>query len=171
MWYALRTAPQREHKARDLLGRVGIEAVVPTELRYLRRTGNRKKVERAYPLVVGYVLVKSPGIYMPWHLVFTPRTAPYIKAVVSFDGRPAPIDDATVQRLVAMSSAAVPYASSVNTRRASFSRGERVAVVSGPLKGLEAKIEDISQCRAHIVVSMFGKPHRVSLDLSDVSAA
>lgn len=172
MWYALRTAPQREHKAKHLLTERGIEAVVPTERRFFRRTRTRhKSQERTYPLVVGYVLIRADGGYVPWHLIFTAQTAPYIKAIVGFGGRPAPIDDEPVNRLVLMSSSGVPYQNSVNTRRASFSPGDPVQVTDGPFRGLEAKIEDISGCRAQIVVSMFGKQHSVGLDLANLTAA
>lgn len=172
MWYALRTAPQREQKAKALLRGNGFEAVVPTEVRFLRTTRTRHKAqERTYPLAVGYVLLKSPGMYVPWHQVFDASTKPYVKAIVGFGGRPAPIADEPVESFIAKGMDPVPYQSSVNTRTASFRKGDKVAVAYGPLSGLDATIEDITECRATIVLRMLGKSHPVALELSNLRAA
>lgn len=171
MWFALRTAPQREHKAKFLLGQRGLDVEVPTERRFLRRRGNFKGGERFYPMVIGYVLVRARDGALPWHLVFNDETKPYIKAVVGVSGLPAPIEDGAIERLRAMSCNGVPYESSINTRRASFSVGDAVVITKGPLRGIEAKIEDISECRASIVVEMLGKRHAIGVELSSVSAA
>lgn len=171
MWYALRTAPQREQKAKFLLRNRGFEAVVPTEVRFIRRRGNYRAAEKSYPLAVGYVLLKSPGIYVPWHEVFDAGTKPYIKAIVGFGGRPAPIADEPVESFISRSVEPIPYQSSVNTRTASFRAGDSVHVAYGPLRGLDATIEDITECRATIVLRMLGKSHPVALELSNLRAA
>jgi len=170
MWYALRTAPQRENKAKALLTERGFEAAVPTERRFLRRSRGRK-IERTYPMVVGYVLVRACERDMPWNRIFDSASKPYIKSVVGCAGQPALIADEPVARLVGMSSSAIPYQSSVNTRRASFQPGDPVQISDGPFRGHEAKIEDISECKAQIVVTLLGKSHTIGVDLGALTAA
>lgn len=61
-WYALRVKPQAEYVVSYLLLKAGVEAFVPTETRYRRRTRYvAQKAEFAYPQIPGLVFAGFPG--------------------------------------------------------------------------------------------------------------
>lgn len=61
-WYALRVRPQAEYVVSHLLLKAGVEAFVPTETRFRRRTRYvAQKAEFAYPQIPGLVFAGFPG--------------------------------------------------------------------------------------------------------------
>lgn len=61
-WFALRVRPQAEYVVSFLLLQAGVDAFVPTETRYRRRTRYAKqKAEFAYPQIPGLVFAGFPG--------------------------------------------------------------------------------------------------------------
>lgn len=61
-WFALRVKPQAEYVVSHLLLNAGVEAFVPTETRFRRRTRYAaQKAEFAYPQVPGLVFAGFPG--------------------------------------------------------------------------------------------------------------
>lgn len=61
-WYALRVRPQAEYVVSYLLLKAGVEAFVPTETRFRRRTRYAaQKAEFAYPQIPGLVFAGFPG--------------------------------------------------------------------------------------------------------------
>ena len=72
-WYALRVRPQAEYVVSYLLLKGGVEAFVPTETRFRRRTRYAaQKAEFAYPLIPGLIFAGFPGEPAWYYLLRNP---------------------------------------------------------------------------------------------------
>lgn len=164
-WYAFRTVPQKERAAQGILAsRFDLATLLPLETRFIRaRRRNATKKEKSYPALVGYVLADLPHD-APWHRILN---IDCIISVVGFDGRPAPLNTASVERLSRVNS----ITSSVPNRRKSFAKGDTVCAISGPLHGMESKIEDIRGCRARVIVELLGSRREIDIPLDQLQAA
>ncbi len=163
-WYAFRTVPQRERTAAEILAsRFDLATMLPLETRFIRRSDGTKKKEKSYPALVGYVLADLPHD-APWYRILN---LDCIISVVGFDGRPAPLNTASVERLSRVNH----ITSSVPNRRKSFQKGDHVCATSGPLYGMETRIEDIRGCRARVIVELLGSRREVEIHLSQLQAA
>lgn len=90
-WFALRTMPQRDWHVRKVLIHRGLEAYIKTE----RKFGAWIKGERSEKegtAAPGYVFAGLSGVN-PWALT---RDCHMIKSVVSYQGRPAMLDPASL---------------------------------------------------------------------------
>jgi transcription antitermination factor NusG len=124
-WYAVYTNARHEKKVSAYLDGRSVECYLPS-YKTVRRWQDRKK-EVDLPLFPGYVFVK---------IAFRSRlqviTAPGVVQIVSFDGKPAPINETEIEHLRQAHSQSArfephPY----------LKVGRRVRVHSGPLSGLE----------------------------------
>lgn len=166
-WFAFRVEPQKEKAAEQILKRRGFTAFVPTEARYRRRSRRHKKaVVQSYPMLLGYVLMRFDGP-VPWHEIFRLKM---IYAVVGINGKPARLPNTAIDRLVALSNAAIPYRSSVNTRR-SVQVGETVRIAEGPFRDIVVKVENIVDGKAMVVLGLFNADQQVAVSVDSLEAA
>ncbi len=167
-WYAIHTyagyenAVQRNLKQR--IESLGMEdrifnVVVPTEKK-VKVKGNKRVVEeeKIYP---GYILVDMVVTDDSWYVV---RNTPRVTGFVGSGVFPVPLSKAEVDELFRR----------MNTDTAQHTIDldvdDVVAIVDGPFKDLEGKVNEIDQNRGKIkvLVSMFGRETPVELDFLQV---
>lgn len=176
MWYAIRTSPQREFALAGrhdedgvwvpgLLERRGYTAFLPTEVKMKRISRHAKRMTPvSYPLFTGYVFVRAPFSFL--HLL----AERHVQGVVGFDGQPAPIADAEIARLAAMSGNVVPHRKSVNPHVA-LRVGERAEITAGPFTGQVVAIAGLHGSKARIFVNLFGSRKEAEIATEHLTAA
>lgn len=144
-WFAIWTRNQCEPKVRHLLSAKGLEVFVPSVHQASRRRDRRVILDR--PLLPGYALarfVPSHAVYM--HVMNT-------DGVVRILGErwdrlwPVPEDQVdAIRRIVATAQNAgpVPW----------LRFGDRVRIVTGPLHGIEGRVQHWRSGKARFVVSI-----------------
>ncbi len=127
-WYALKTKPRAEKKVNERLQEINITTYLPLT-KELRQWSDRKKwVEE--PLFRGYILVWT-----------TPNE--FIKSLeqdgavsfVRFGGKPAVISEEQVDMISKILNNELRYEVTNET----FAEGDKVEVISGPLKGTKGE--------------------------------
>lgn len=167
IWYAFRVPPQKEFVAQTILTRRGFTAVVPSEVRFLRRSrSSRKTRERTSPLLHGYVLIPFEG-EPQWHHLFN---LGIIQSVVGFGGVPAQIRPDAIDAILKLSRIPVPHRSSVNTRR-SLAIGDCATLNGRGFQNYPVRVEEIKGEAAKVMLEMFGATREVFVSLSELEAA
>lgn len=156
-WYALYTAPRHEKRLAEQIQQQGVDCFLPL-YRSVRRWKDRRK-ELALVLFPGYVFVR---------MVFQHRLRvlqlPGAVRLVTFNGQPATLPDAEIERLQRHISASGnlephPY----------LSVGRRIRLRSGPLKGLEGIIlRTDDRCRIVLSIHLIMRSVAVEVDNADV---
>jgi len=173
-WYAIRTYVGYEPRVKAALQQTIRERgqdttfgaiIIPTEQAVDVAYGKKQAGERQ--LLPGHMLVE---------MVFnedTRRLVLSIPHVLGFigesDARPTPIPARKVQEITRRVEARVA-ASHLQSR---LGVGEKIKVVEGPLCDFTGTVEAVSpeRSRVRVVVSVFGRPVPVDLDLVQVEAA
>lgn len=198
-WYCFRTAPRGEQYAERQLRARGYQVYLPKEERAIKirkrsartkKAADRRDQYREYPQMVGYILVGFPGPVnwremldnwnetTVWHINGEDRPVSVthgcghlLKSVIGFDGRPAAIDGAAIEKLRATEAANMPYLSAYSGRR-SIQEGEYVRICDGAWSGWQGRVEDISQQgMASIIVTLFGRQVYRHEPLANLDAA
>lgn len=167
-WYAFRVTPQKEFATVDVLKRRGVQATVPYEVKFLRRHGSqKKKLEKAYPLLVGYVLADLPGP----HAIYPVMNLSYlIKSVVGFSGVPAVLNQFQVERMLKQSGQQIANRRSVNTRK-SLAIGDDATLNGHGFAAYPVRVEAIKGEKAMVLIEMFGTARQVEVRLETLAAA
>jgi transcription termination/antitermination protein NusG len=150
-WYALRVRAQCELRVREGLEALGIENYCPTYARDAKRTGRRIE----HPYFPGYVFAR---------FVFAERR-PVIRIaqvvdVLGFGGHALAIPDQEIDAVKAVLEA------KVNAVPAdAYKLGDRVAVRSGPLAGLEGFVVHLKNAtRLVVTVGMLNRAISAEVD-------
>lgn len=125
-WFIFYLRPRSEKLVYKLLRSLSYEVFFPT-VRSLRVWKNRQKKRITLPLFPNYLFV-----YTYAHELYNIRCQPRVATCVSSDGKPATIssqDIAGVKRMLGMDKTI--------TVETTFTKGEPVRIVSGPLAGYE----------------------------------
>lgn len=173
-WYILKVQVNRENSICDALERRvkmhGLEAqfgdiLVPTEdVKEFTKTGKQRIVKRKlYP---GYIVVHMAINDDTWFIV---RETPGIGDFTGSAGKPAPLDDAEVERILRLSRPAeVDEKDGAHVVKNSFpfKVGDQVRVNEGNFQSLEGGVETIDESNGRITVmlNMFGRQTPVQLD-------
>ena len=182
IWYAIRTAPQREltlagrHDENGvwlpgLLEKRGYQVFCPTEVKF-RKTilkGRRVSIPKLYPMFLGYCFV---GGKFSWLELMAEN---HVQGVVGFpdehgNRRPAPISESEMDKLRAMSGGLVPHRRSVNTHRA-FRVGESAAIAVGPFAHQIVTIANLHGSKARVFLNLFNVTREVEVDLDVLDVA
>ena len=182
-WYAVRTHPQREFTLAGrpdpdgvwlpgVLEKKGYDQVFcPSETKAIKtiKKGRRAFIPKLYPLFTGYIFV---GGSFSWLELMA---EPHITGVVGFpdrygERRPAPISEAEMAKLRAMSGALVPHKRSVNPHRA-LRVGELAEIAVGPFQGQIVKIEGLHGRKAKVFMNLFNMRKEVEVDVANLEAA
>lgn len=149
----------------DIMARRGLTAHVPYEVKHYRRYGQKKRTERKYPVLTGYVLLPTIG-EPPWSRIFA---LDVVKSVVGFAGVPAPIPDKAIRGLFQLAAQNVPTTRSLNK---GFRAGDRAIVKCGPLADLVVKVEAVKGERARVLLGLLGSEDRaIDVPVSVLEAA
>lgn len=158
-WYALYTKPRKERQVETTLRGQGIETYLPTVQRKVRR---RDRPDR--------VVFFPCYLFARIDLDVVPRSSidwmPGIRRIVGAGGQPAVVPEEIVEtirnRLETIKE--VGYGG--------LKKGDRVRIVSGPLRDLEAVFDrPISPAnRVRILLHVVGRMTPVDIDYSDIKS-
>lgn len=168
-WYAIHTyagyenAVQRNLKQRiESLGMQDriFDVIVPTEKNIKIKGGKRVEVEeKIYP---GYVLVDMIVTDDSWYVV---RNTPRVTGFVGAGVNPVPVSESEINMLLGRMKKDDGAKHDID-----LEIGETVAIVDGPFKDLEGRVNNVDRERGkiNVLVSMFGRETPVELDFLQV---
>ena len=169
-WYILKVAFNREDSIREALAkRIALspfkdefgEILIPTEdVVEFTRAGKRRVVKRKlYP---GYLMIQMNVHDDTWFLV---RETPGIGDFTGSGGKPTPMDDIEVERILKV---VHPGEEEEQTLKTSipFRHGDRVRVKEGYFQNLEGEVDKVDEAngRITVIISIFGRSTPVELD-------
>lgn len=152
-WYALYTKPKKEYHVDTFLQGEGIETYLPTIARRVRRRDrpNRLVFFPCY-LFARLDLARTPRSSIDW--------MPGVQRIVGFGGEPAVVPDEMVDlvRERLNNCKEIAYGQ--------FRKGDRVRIVSGPLRDLEALFDSPLSAadRVCVLLDVMGRLTPVVLD-------
>lgn len=156
-WYALRTRARAEKAVASDVQRHGIETFLPTVTRWSRWRDRRKLV--VFPLFPGYCFTRLRQADRAEVL-----RCPLVAGIVSFCGRPAPVDAEEIESLRRMVASQVECDPCPLIRR-----GDRVIVERGPLRGVVGRlVRHGRRARLELSVELIGSAVSVEVDVDDV---
>ncbi len=169
-WYILKVQFNREDTIRESLEkRIRLsslassfgEILVPTEdVVEFTRAGKRRVVKRKlYP---GYLVIRMIINDDTWFLV---RETSGVGDFTGSGGKPTPMSDADVERILKM---AYPDADEEQVPKTTipFRPGDRIRVKEGNFQSLEGDVDRIDEAngRVTVIISIFGRSTPVELD-------
>jgi transcription antitermination factor NusG len=137
-WHALYVKSRSEKKTAVALQSKNIEAYVPL-VKTMRQWSDRKKMVE-FPLLNGYVFVK---IAMHQQELVTQTRG--VVAFVKSEGRVAIIREIEIERLKQLIELGYQLESSPINRQ--YKEGDRIRIISGPLKNLEGFVKQTKESR------------------------
>lgn len=137
------------------------EILVPTEEVVEIKKGAKVATERRF--FPGYMMIKMELTDDAWHLV---QSHPKVSTFLGGKGKPTPITEAEVQRIVAQ----VKEGMEKPKNTVHFEIGEQVRVCDGPFSTFSGLVEevDVERDRLKVSVSIFGRATPVELEYSQV---
>ncbi len=166
-WYILKVQSNREESIKDgLIRRVKIagldryfgEVFIPTEMVTEFKNGKKRIVKRKlYP---GYIMVQMAVNDESWFLV---RDTPGIGDFTGAGGRPAPMPDSEVNRLINKPEEKTEEAPKL---KIAFKVGDRVKINEGTFENFEGEVNNIDQAngRVTVMINIFGRSTPVELE-------
>ena len=157
-WYALYTKSRHERKVTDELEKKGITAYLPL-IRTLRQWSDRKK-KVEIPLISSYVFVNVNN--KEYYDVLSIYGA---VCYVTFEGKAAPIRASQIEVL----KKAVDGNMSVERVDKCLKKGQKVKIISGPLKGCTGEYVKTKK-KSNFVINMdnVGLIFKVEINADDV---
>lgn len=125
-WHVFYLRPRTESLACRTLTNLNYEVFCPV-IQSIRIWKNRQKKKIKFPLFPNYLFV-----YTHAHELYSIKCLPQVVSCVTFGGKPSTISDREIEGIRRM--LGLGCAITVETK---FSKGERVRITSGPLKGNE----------------------------------
>ena len=156
-WYCVHTHPRKEAAVADFLrSRLGLEVYFPRLEQ--QRTIRRVRCTVTGPLFPRYCFCRFDLA----HAYRAVRHAVDVAAVVSFGGRPALVPDELIADLKGWAGEAV----NLIRLRPALRAGDRVAIVRGAMRGLEAVVggELNDQERIAVILALLEREVHVTID-------
>ena len=149
---------EQRKKLMDALDEIS-QVVVPTEEEVEVRSGQRRTV--AKKILPSYVLVQMKISDQSWNIV---RNTPGVTGFVGSGGKPAPLQEKEVERILKQMTAETPKV------KVSFKVGQSVRVSDGPFTDFVGTVDEISAAKGKVKVllSLFGRDTPVELDFLQV---
>ena len=156
-----------ERNIAERIARSGMQSkfgriLVPTEEVVEMKNGQRKTTERR--LFPGYVFVEMVMDDDTWHLI--KHTSKVTGFVGGAKNRPAPISEDEVQKIVNQ----MQEGTDKPRHKVEFMVGEMVRVKEGPFTDFNGSVEDVSdeKGRVRVSVMIFGRSTPVELEFSQI---
>ncbi|HEV2770183.1 MAG TPA: transcription termination/antitermination protein NusG [Solirubrobacteraceae bacterium] len=167
-WYVVNTYSGHENKVKQNLEhrvtslgqkRHVRQVVVPTESQSEMKDGQKVMVEKR--TMPGYVLVNMDLNEDSWGVV---KGTPGVTGFVGASNEPVPLTQPEVDRLLHREVAVR------ERKKATFSIGESVKVISGPLSDFSGEISEINEdaSKLKVLVSIFGRETPVEVGFDQV---
>jgi len=156
-WFAVWTRSRHESAVRQQLVAKGIEAFLPTVTRWSRWKDRKKRID--WPLFPGYCFARfGSGETLPV------LTCTGVVSLVSFEGRPAPIDEHEIESVRTLVESELRF-----DPCPLVAEGSLVEVVCGPLRGVMGRlVRKGSHARLVLSVGLIGQGVTVEVDAADV---
>ena len=160
-WFALDVQPHHENVIRTILENKGYEVLLP--LYASRRVWSDRIKILQLPLFPGYLFCR----FDPSQTTAPVVTTPGVKRIVSFGGRPAPVDEAEIDSVRAI------VHSTLATQPWPYLReGALVRITSGALKDLEGiLVKTKGQDQLVVSISLLQRSIAVAIDRAQVCPA
>jgi transcriptional antiterminator RfaH len=156
-WYAIHTKPRQEALAAEHLNRQEFEIYLP-RIKQARRHRQRWR-DQIEPLFPRYLFIR---LDLDKDNIAPIRSTRGVAKLVSFSGLPATVPDPLID---ALTKAADPDTALLHPEADLLEAGTTVAIVNGPLAGLEAifKAHD-GEARSIILLELLGKTQQLTID-------
>ncbi len=160
-WYLLKTKPRLEETTHTVLTQRGIEVYLP---QLLNRSKPRRELKPT-PLFPGYLFFRLEANSNYWAYL---RWATGVSYVLHDDSGPLVVPAELVETIRQRQTQNYQHVYEAASRP--FEAGEKLKIVNGPLKGLEAVFEGrLSPAgRCHVLIEMLGQLARVQLKKDDL---
>lgn len=166
IWYALRTAPQKEYTAQMLLDRRGIRTFLPVETKW-KRVSRHKKEPISCPSYPRYLFVGAEKQF-PWHDVLRMKGLP-VTGVVTVNGLPAPIAPSAIEKLAKLSGNC--FRTRETRVNKSFVPGDMVRVPETYFEDWSIPLISIKGKMADVLIDMLGEKRVVQVPVDRLEAA
>ncbi len=166
-WYIIHTYSGYEERVKRNLeqrikymdaGNKVFQIVIPTEDEIEIKDGQRRTVtKRVFP---GYILVQMALDDESWNVV---RNTPGVTGFVGSGGKPTPLREEEVNRILKMSESAPRV-------KVGFSKGQSVRIVDGPFIDFVGVVDEINmeKGKVKVLLTLFGRETPVELDFLQV---
>ena len=159
-WFAAYTSPRHEKHVSRQMARRGIQNFLPL-YKSIRRWKDRRK-ELELPIFPGYLFVR-----MALRERVSVLQVPGVVQLVSFQGRPAPLDDSEIEMLQRQSTQ-----SGRLQPHPFLTVGRRVRVTNGPMTGMVGILaRQKDKVRVVISIELIQRAVAVEVDLTDIEPA
>ncbi len=169
-WYIVNTLSGYEHKVAKLIKdhaeKKGYaekfeEIVVPVE--NVTEVKKGKKVTSEKKIFPGYIMIKMELDDASWNLV---KNIPRVAGFLGGSGKPAPIPEREVQRLMQQ----VQEGSVAKDVELTFDVAEQIKIIEGPFQTFTGVVDevDLAKKKLKVSVSIFGRPTPVELEFNQV---
>lgn len=156
-WYAIWTRSRHEKVVREQLERKAIDVFLPTIGRWSRWKDRKKKID--WPLFPGYCFARFDARDR-----LSVLTCDGVVQIVGVDGIPSPIPPVEVESIRQLVESELSYDPCPLVKE-----GDRVKVVSGPLKGVVGRlVRKGAHARLVLSVDLIGQAVSVEVDAADV---
>ena len=167
-WYVTHTYSGHEERVKknlhERIKTLGLEndigrVEVPTEEEVEVKNGQRRSVRKK--ILPGYVIVQMKMNDQNWQVV---RNTPGVTGFVGTAGKPTPLRDEEVDRIITQMEAEAPRV------KVGFRQGQSVRVVDGPFIDFIGQVDEINteKGKVKVFLSLFGRETPVELDFLQV---
>jgi transcriptional antiterminator RfaH len=166
-WYVAETEHRRESVADENLSLQAFETYHPVHT-FCRVTRGRR-VEVKESIFPGYLFVRFDLAHDRWEVINGTRGIKRRNGtgLLGAGERPLPLADGVVDVLRARDARGF-FGDVLEVMRLVVKAGEQARVLSGPFSSCIGECEWSTKERVGLLLSMFGRPHRVTLDASQV---
>lgn len=162
-WYLVQCKPREAFRAQEHLANQGYEAFLPVLRREVVRRGRREVVTE--PLFPHYLFVLLSDVADNWAPL---RSTRGVSRVVRFGELPLAVPEGLVAALRVRQTEGGRGQDDANVERL-LQVGDRVAIVDGPLAGLEAVCAEADgERRVVLLLTLLHQVQRVSVDITQV---
>lgn len=167
-WFVARTNPRCEDRALATLGAAGFDAFLPKGKREIIHHRTKAKIERTFPLMVGYVFLAMPTLLGARHWGRV-RECHGVQAVLGVNGCPMALPGREVEAL-----RLAEAQDRLRFQRAQqvFGKGNQVRITTGPFQSFMGEVVDAEVNGAVVLLINFlnGLVH-VSVSVDDLDFA
>ena len=153
-WHVFYLRPRTESLVYRTLTNLSYEVFYPL-IESIRIWKNRQKKKVKFPLFPNYLFV-----YTYAHELYSIKCLPQVVSYVTFGGEPSTISEKEIEGIRRM--LGLGCAITVETK---FSKGERVRIISGPLKGHEGVLVK-QRSKSKFGIQLKAINHSVFIDIS-----
>jgi transcriptional antiterminator RfaH len=162
-WFVVRTLPRAEERAVWHLGNQGFAAYLPRYLRRVRHARRNAIVLR--PLFPGYLFVELDPMRCRWRSI---NGTIGVHEIITNGDVPLAVPEAIIAEIRSRED----ETGAVKLAPPSFTRGQAVRLIEGPLADVSGLFEEMrDQNRIILLVSLLGRKVRMQVPVAAVAAA